>query len=286
MIAKCRTGPCRDAVAQFLPRREAQPPPDRPPPRLQIPATIDVPIFGEVPTAALSLPFLTIVLGAVDGFNPCALWVLLFLLGLLLGIQDRRRMWLLAGTFLLATAIVYFLVLAAWLNVLLLLGALAWVRVAVGGIALFAGGIYLREGLRGDDVCEVTLPVHRRQIFERLRGLVRAPNLGVAMAGIALLAVAVNLVELLCSAGIPAAYTGILAQSDLPPLSHYFYLGLYVLVFLADDTALVVLTLVTLRATAVDRGHARWVRLAGGVLMLSLGLMLIFRPDWLSFAAG
>jgi hypothetical protein len=284
MIAKCRAGPCPDSVSQFLPRSEAQPPPARPPPSLQIPTTVDVPLFGEIRTATLSLPLLTIILGAIDGFNPCALWVLVFLLGLLLGIRDRRRMWLLAGTFLLATAAVYFLVLAAWLNVLLIIGTLAWVRIAVGGIALLAGGIYLREGLRGDDVCDVTRPERRRLIFERLRALVRAPNLGVAMAGTALLAIAVNFVELLCSAGIPAVYTGILAQADLPALSYYFYLALYVLVFLADDTALVVLALVTLRVAATDRGYARWIRLAGGVLMLSLGLILIFRPAWLSFA--
>jgi threonine/homoserine/homoserine lactone efflux protein len=104
------------------------------------------------------------------------------------------------------------------------------------------------------------------------------------MARIALLAVAVNLVELLCSAGIPAVYTGILARADLPPLGHYLYLALYVLVFLADDTIIVVAAMTTLRLTGMDRGYARWVRLAGGALMLVLGLALIFRPDWLSFA--
>jgi len=286
MIAKCRAGPCPDSVSPFMPRSEARPPPARPPPTLQIPATVDVPLVGEIRTAALSLPLLTIVLGAIDGFNPCALWVLVFLLGLLLGIRDRRRMWLLAGTFLVATAAVYFLVLAAWLNVLLIVGALAWVRIAIGGIALFAGGIYLREGLRGDKVCEVTQPERRQLIFERLRTLVRAPSLIMAMAGTALLAVAVNFVELLCSAGIPAVYTGILAQADLPALSHYFYLALYVLVFLADDIVLVVLALVTLNVATMEGSYARWVRLAGGILMLMLGLILIFRPAWLSFAVA
>jgi hypothetical protein len=284
MIAKCRARPCPDAVARYLPPSGAQPLPARPPPSLQIPEIVHVPLFGDVGIADLSLPLLTVLMAAIDGFNPCALWVLIFLLGLLLAVRDRKRMWLLAGTFLLATAAVYFLVLAAWLNVLLILGALAWVRIAVGGIALFAGGIYLREGLRRDETCEVTQPERRRQIFDRLRGLVQQPNIGVAMAGIGLLAVAVNFVELLCSAGIPAVYTGILAQADLPGVSHYLYLALYVLVFLADDTVLVVAALVTLRVAATGRGYARWVRLLGGLTMLGLGLMLIFRPDWLAFA--
>jgi hypothetical protein len=284
MIAQCRAGPCPDAVVRYLPRSEAQPRDPRPPPRLQIAETIDVPLLGEIRTADLSLPVLTILLAAIDGFNPCALWVLIFLLGLLLGIQDRTRMWLLAGTFLLATAAVYFLVLAAWLNVLLILAALAWVRIAVGAVALFAGSIYLRKGLQREEVCKVTQPERRRQIFEWLRTLVRQSNLALSMAGIALLAIAVNLVELLCSAGIPAVYTGILAQADLPAASRYLYLALYVLVFLADDTLLVVIALATLRVAATGGGYTRWVRLVGGLVMLALGLMLIFRPDWLSFA--
>jgi hypothetical protein len=223
-------------------------------------------------------------MAAIDGFNPFALWVLVFLLGLLIGIGDRSRMWLLAATFLLATAAVYFLVLASWLNVVRIMAALAWVRTAIGGLALAAGTVYLREGLRREQVCAVTSPERRQRIFERLRALMRQPGLGVAMAGVALLAVAVNAVELLCSAGVPAVYTGILAQADLPPMSHYLYLGLYVGVFLADDTVLVVAALATLRLTVTERGYARWVRLAGGVMMLALGAMLIFRPDWLSFA--
>jgi hypothetical protein len=276
--------PCPDAVLHYLPRNEAQPLPARPPPRLQIPEMVHVPLVGDVKVADLSLPFLTILMAAIDGFNPCALWVLIFLLGLLLGIRDRKRMWLLAGTFLLATAAIYFLVLAAWLNVLLILGALAWVRIAIGIIALFAGGSYLRQGLRRETVCEVTQPERRGRVFDRLRALVRQPNLALAMAGIGLLAVAVNFVELLCSAGIPAVYTGILAHADLPSPSHYLYLGLYVLVFLADDAVLVVLALVTLRIAAAEHGYARWTYLMGGAIMLGLGLMLTFRPGWLSFA--
>jgi hypothetical protein len=282
MVAACRTGPCPDAIAPFRTGAASRLPEAAP--RQWVPERIRVPLFGNVETAALSLPLLTIVMAAIDGFNPCAMWVLVFLLGLLIGIPDRRRMWILAATFLAATAALYFLVLAAWLNILLLLGALAWLRIAIGGLALLAGGIYLREGLRREENCPVTRPERRRRIFEGLRRLVKQPHLGAAMAGIALLAVAVNLVELLCSAGIPAVYTGILARADLPPLGHYLYLALYVLVFLADDTIIVVAAMTTLRLTGMDRGYARWVRLAGGALMLVLGLALIFRPDWLSFA--
>jgi thiol-disulfide isomerase/thioredoxin len=282
MIARCRAGPCPDPVlgagpskgtgasAASVSRQDA-------------PRSVQLPWIGERRLAEMSLPLLTVVMAAIDGFNPCAMWVLVFLVGLLLGISDRRRMWLLAGTFLFATAAVYFLFLAAWLNVLWVLGAARWLRVGIGVLAIGAGGLYLREGLRREQVCEVTQPERRRRIFDRLRRLVQEPSLSMSMLGVALLAVAVNVVELLCSAGIPAVYTGILSQAQLPGMQYYAYLLLYVLVFLADDTALVVLAMTTLRVVQADGGYGRWVRLAGGVVMLALGAALILRPEWLSF---
>lgn len=296
MIAACRAEACPDLLAAYRIRIDAKPAemdPGSPAEarnhgkaaKLRLPERIDLPLFGEIETARMSLPLLTIAMAAIDGFNPCAMWVLVFLVGILLGIEDRRRMWLLAGTFLLATAAVYYLVLAAWLNVLLMLGAIAWLRVAIGAVAVVAGGVYLREGLRRSQVCPVTQPDRRRRIFERLRSLVQQPNLAAAMAGITLLAIAVNMVELLCSAGVPAVYTGILAQSHLSALEYHAYLALYVGVFLADDSLVVVIALTTLRMAGNLLVDTRWARLAGGTVMLALGLLLIFRPGWLSFSA-
>lgn len=306
MIAACRTQPCPDLLAKYRtgsagkmakPPGPLQPsgvPEAEPPPATGAPATapsaklrlhewIDLPFVGAIEPERLSLPLLTIAMAAIDGFNPCAMWVLVFLIGILLGIGHRRRMWLLAGTFLFATAVIYFLVLAAWLNTLLLLGTILWLRVAIGVVAIGAGGVYLRGALRREEVCRVTQPARRRRIFERLRRLVQEPSLAVAMAGIALLAVAVNAVELLCSAGVPAVYTGILAQSQLPALEYYAYLALYVAIFLADDAAIVLIAMTTLRLAGGGHGYARWARIAGGAVMVLLGVLLIFRPGWLSF---
>lgn len=284
MIRICRSGSCPDLVAISSGKPASEPVEQPQGPPVAYTRAYHLPGIGEVSTSDLSLPVLTIVMAAIDGFNPCAMWVLVFLVGLLLGISDRRRMWLLAGTFLLATAGVYFLFLAAWLNVLLILGALAWLRVIIGVLAIGAGGHYVRDALRREQVCEVTQPERRRKILDRLRALVLEPNLAVSMVGVALLAVAVNLVELICSAGIPAVYTGILAQSDLSTASYYGYLGLYILVFLADDAALVVIAMTTLKMVSANSGYSRWVRLGGGLIMLALGAMLIARPQWLAFA--
>jgi len=250
-----------------------------------LPETIDLPIFGTLDLQALSLPALTVLLAAIDGFNPCAMWVLVFLIGLLLGMQDRLRMWLLGGAFLLTSGIVYFGFLAAWLNLFLLLGTIFWVRLAVGAVALGSGLHYMREFARNAAAeCQVTNPQQRRRIMDAFRASVTEKRFLVAVAGIVGLAVAVNTIELLCSAGIPAVYTKVLAMSALPGWQHYALLVLYVIVFMLDDAAIFVLAMMTLAATGMTSRYLRVSHLAGGVVMLTIGILLMIAPGWLNFA--
>ena len=249
-----------------------------------LPETVSLPLVGEIALERLSLPALTIVLAAADGFNPCAMWVLIFLIGLLLGLKDHLRMWILGGAFLLASATVYFVFLTAWLNIMLLLGAITWVRVAVGILAVAAGALYLRRfALRQDEVCEVTSPSQRRRVTARLREAISQESLLWALPAIVATAVAVNLIELLCSAGLPAIYTEVLALTALPAWQHYGYLVLYVFVFLLDDIFVFVAAMVTLRASGLTGRYSRYAHLVGGVVITVVGLLLLFRPEWLSF---
>jgi thiol-disulfide isomerase/thioredoxin len=249
-----------------------------------IPPVISVPFLGEVRTADFSLPVLTVLLGAIDGFNPCAMWVLVFLIGLLLGMEDRFRMWVLGTAFIAGSALVYFLFMAAWLNFLLFLGAVIWVRAAVGLVALGGGFYYLREYLQNPDaVCKVTAPQARRRVFETLRKLATESRFWLALGGIVALAFAVNLVELLCSAGIPAVYTQVLALSNLPVWQYYGYLSLYILVFMLDDLFVFVVAMKTLQITGVTVTYTRYANLAGGGVLLAIGALLLLRPEWLMF---
>jgi hypothetical protein len=245
---------------------------------------ISVPFLGEVRTADFSLPALTIVLAAIDGFNPCAMWVLVFLIGLLLGMEDRFRMWVLGTAFIAGSALVYFLFMAAWLNFLLFIGAVIWVRAAVGLVALGGGFYYLREYFQNPDAaCKVTAPEARRRVFESLRKLATESRFLLALAGIVALAFAVNLVELICSAGIPAVYTQVLALSNLPAWQYYAYLSLYILVFMLDDLFVFVVAMKTLQITGATTTYVRYSHLAGGVVLLAVGALLLLRPEWLMF---
>jgi hypothetical protein len=228
---------------------------------------------------------LTIVLGAVDGFNPCAMWVLVFLIGLLVGMRDPVKMWGYGAVFLLASAAVYFAFMAAWLNMVLWLGSLVWIRMSVGVFAVAAGAYYLREFVRNPDAaCAVSSPGQRQKIMRRLKAVVAERSFLLGCAGIAALAVAVNLIELLCSAGIPAVYTQVLALSDLSVSAYYGYLLLYITVFLLDDAVVFVTAMLTLQATGLAASYSRYSHLIGGVVLVGVGLLLVFRPGWLVFA--
>lgn len=245
---------------------------------------IDLPILGEVDAKKMSLPVLTVIVGGLDGFNPCAMWVLVFLIGLLLGMKDRKRMWIFGSAFIISSSLVYFLFMSAWLNLFLFLGVILWVRLIIAGVAFFSGGYYLRDFyVNKEGECKVEGGGKKKKVFEKLREIIHERNFFLALAGIIMLAFAVNLVELICSAGLPAVYTQVLALSNLPAWQYYAYIFLYVFFFMLDDLAVFVLAMITLKHIGISGKYSRYSRLIGGILMLILGYLLIFHPQWLMF---
>lgn len=245
---------------------------------------ITIPILGQTDISKLSLPVLTLVVAALDGFNPCAMWTLLFLISLLLGMKYRKRMWILGLAFITTSALVYFLFMAAWLNLFLYLGYIQWIRGLIGVVALLTGGYYLRDylvNIKGG--CSVMGDTKRQKIFNSLRTIAERPQFILALGGMMLLAIAVNLVELLCSAGLPAIYTQILSLSHLSSWQYYLYLGLYILIFMLDDLLIFFTAMITLKAIGIESKYARYSHLVGGILMLIIGAILLFKPELLMF---
>jgi glutaredoxin len=243
---------------------------------------ISIPFFGEVDPKTFSLPVLTILLAAVDGFNPCAMWTLLFLISLLVGMEDRKKMWILGGAFIMASAAVYFVFLSAWLNLFLFLGFISWIRGVVAVVALGAGIYYLYDFKNNKEgECKVSDGEKKNKFFNKLKGLINKKNFISALIGIILLAVTVNLIELVCSAGLPAVYTQILSLSDISVTKYYLYLLLYILIFMLDDLIIFIVAMTTLKVTGLQGKYARFSHLIGGILMLTIGLLLLFKPEWL-----
>ena len=246
--------------------------------------TLKVPFLGELQIKNLSLPLLTFVMALLDGFNPCAMWALLFLISLLLGMKDRKRMWLLGIAFIASSAVVYFLFLSAWLNLFLFLGFVVWIRILIGLVALGAGGYNLRDyWVNKKGGCNVMGNEKRQRIFEKIRSITQKRQFVLALGGIVLLAVAVNMVELICSAGLPAIYTKILSLSNLPTWQYYLYLLFYVFIFMLDDLFIFFTAMITLQAVGIQSKYSRFSHLVGGVLMFIIGLLLLFKPELLMF---
>lgn len=245
---------------------------------------ISLPIFGEINSKDFSLPVLTIIVALLDGFNPCAMWTLFFLISLLLGMEDKKRMWILGTVFIATSAFVYFLFLSAWLNFFLFLGFAVWVRVIIGTFALIAGGYYLKDFfLNKNAVCKVAGNEKRQKVFEKMKLITQKRQLVLAVFGMILLAFAVNMVELICSAGLPAIYTQILALSNLPKIKYYAYLLLYILIFMLDDLIVFFTAMITLKAVGLDSKYSKFSHLIGGILMFLIGILLLFKPELLMF---
>jgi len=253
------------------------------------PQKIKIPIFGEIDISKMSLPALTITLGALDGLNPCAMWILLFLIALLINTRSRKRMWLIGGTFILASGIVYYLILTAWLNLFLAISYVNLTRILIGVFALGVGIWQIKTFIGYRGVCPVTdgSSKLRDKIKNGLR--VRAEKIAISpftlaiLGGVILLALGVNLVEFFCSAGLPAIYTRILTLSQISTLSYYLYLLLYTFIFMLDDLIIFSLAVITLSRIGFTEKYNYWATLIGGLLILALGILLIFKPELLMF---
>lgn len=239
--------------------------------------------LGTLSAQRLGLPLFTLALGLLDGFNPCAMWVLLFLLALLVRLHDRARMALIAGVFVLASGAVYYAFMAAWLNAFLWLGVSQALRVGLALVAMLVGWINLRDGLVQSDHARLAIPESAKPgIYARIRRILQADALAASLIGVVMLAVAVNFFELLCTAGLPALYTATLVQHNLNAWQYYAYLGLYNLAYIADDTIIVVIAVVALGHRRLNAYAGRWLKLLSGAVMLVLGIIMLLRPDWLS----
>lgn len=243
---------------------------------------VETQLFGPLNVNRLGMPLFTLALGLLDGFNPCATWVLLFLLSLLVRLRDRRRMAVVAGTFVLASGAVYYAFMAAWLNFFVVLGLSSTLRVVLGTVALLIGLLNVKDFFAFGRGPSFSIPDSAKPgLYERMRRVMAAPTLGLSLVSVVTLAVLVNFVELLCTAGFPAIYTAVLTQHEPTAAGRYAYLGLYILGYMADDALMVGLAVSALSRRKLSERAGRVLKLLAGSVMLLLGLVLLLRPGWL-----
>jgi len=248
-----------------------------PPPAGEEPGDgIVLPFWGEIVPGDYSLPALAVILGLVDGFNPCAMWVLVYLISLIATLRDRKRIWLIVGSFVLASGVLYFLFMTAWLNAFLLIGYVKPVTIVIGLVALGGGILQVREVIetKGAIVCKVTDEESRKKTMTRIQKIVSSPITLGTVAGIIVLAFAVNSIEFVCSAALPAVFTRVLSLASLTTFQYYGYILLYVFFFMLDDLVIFGTAAIALTSNLGER-YAKYFRPVGATILIILGVLLL-----------
>jgi len=226
----------------------------------------------------IGLPAFTLAMGLLDGFNPCSMWVLILMISMLAPMHNRPRMLAVAGTFVAVEGLAYFMFMAAWLNLFLLIGLSRASELAIAGIAIFAGFINLKDFWAYGVGISLSIPASAKPgIYVRIRRVLQAENLAGAMLGAVVLALLVQMVELLCTSGFPALYTRILTLRQLQGLDYYGYLLLYNLAYMLDDVVVLGIGIITLSQHRLQEKEGRWLKLLSGLVMVGLGIYLYLR---------
>jgi len=240
---------------------------------------IDLPLVGRIAPEEWSLPVFTLLIAALDAFNPCAFFVLLFLLSLLIHAGSRTRMLFIGSVFLFFSGLIYFLFMAAWLNVFRWLGEIALVTTVAGVLAIVIALLNIKDYFWFGAGPSLSIPEAAKPgLYRRMRGLLRAESLPALTLGTIALAIAANSYELLCTAGFPMVYTRLLTLSDLPSWQHYAYLAFYNLVYVIPLLLITLVFTCTLGSRKLSAAEGRLLKLLSGVMMLGLGGLLVVAP--------
>jgi len=278
-VRDCLQRGCVDPLAAPVPAAVAQAP-ERP-----AAETVELPLVGPLDPDSLSLPLFTAVIGLLDGFNPCAFFVLLFLLSLLTHARSRRLMLLVGGTFVFFSGLIYFLFMAAWLNLFLVAGNMRGITLVAGAVAVLVASLNIKDFFFFKAGVSLSIPERAKPgLFAHMRTLVHTSRLPAVLAGTLVLAVTANAYELLCTAGFPMVYTRVLTLHRLEPWQHYLFLVFYNLVYVLPLLTIVLLFTFTLGAKKLTERQGRILKLLSGVMMLLLGGTLLWRPDLLNRA--
>ena len=276
-----------DARAEL---RDAIAPAPAPPPPSAAPgnAVIEVPLVGMIDLSHQPLLVATLLIAFVDGFNPCSLWVLALLLGVVINTRSRSKVLLVGFTFLLITASVYGLFIAGLFSVFSYVAYLWWIRVLVALLALGFAAVNIKDYFAYKQGISFTIKdEHKPGIYARMRDVMKAKgSIPATLAATAGLALGVTLVELPCTAGLPVLWTNLLAGAGVDSVAFATLLALYILVYLSLELIIFGVVVVTMRIGRFEEREGRILKLIGGAVMLALAVAMLWLPHLLESIAG
>jgi cytochrome c biogenesis protein CcdA len=238
-------------------------------------------IFGyEFDFKSMGLFGAAALIGLLDGFNPCAMWVLIYLISLASTIGDKRKMYIIVGTFVATEAIMYFIVLAGWMNLFMFIGISQTVLYLVGAFALYTGVMSIKDyyDKGGEISCEIGDAGSKKKTMNKIDMIIHSPITIVSLVSVVMLAIVINAIEFVCSAGLPAMFTQLLAISDISTLTKYYYILVYDFFFMLDDFIVFGLAAWAANSDWTTK-YAGYSKVIGGVVMLGIGILLLFFPE-------
>ncbi|MBE6158456.1 MAG: hypothetical protein E7159_01365 [Firmicutes bacterium] len=244
---------------------------------------VKIPILGNIDMKKVSIPLVAVVLGFIDGFNPCAMWILLFLINMLFGMNNKKKAWILGLTFLFISGFVYLLSMLG-INFVLGVATIQWMKIAIAIFILIAGIFSLKKyfKIRKEAAgCTVVDSKKRKILITRIRNIMGSKSFIFSLIGIIVFAISVNLIELACSLGFPLIFTEILSINNISGITKILYLLIYIFFYLIDDLVVFAISMITLEATGITNKYNKLCTLVSAIIMIVMGLLLIFKPDWL-----
>lgn len=243
-----------------------------------------IPLLGEIRAKDASLSLIAIILGFIDGFNPCAMWILLLLINMTLSIKDRKKMFTIGLTFILTGAFIYFLSMLG-ISFILDLTMVTAIRNIIAIIAIILGiyNLYTYIKTRKETGCHVVDKDKRKGIIKKINEILSKKSTILTILGTIILAVSVNIVELACSLGFPTIFLELLSINGVTGFTKIIYLLIYILFYILDDLIIFLIAFFTLQTKGISTKYNKFVNLVGGVLMILMGILLIFKPEWIMF---
>lgn len=246
-------------------------------------SNVNIPLLGDVEKKDISIPLVAVILGFIDGFNPCAMWILLFLINMLFGMKNKKKMWLIGMIFLFTSALVYFLSMLG-ISYILSMSTIKWLRNCIAIFAIIFGIFSIKDYFKKNDSgCNVIEETKRKKMFNKIKKITSEKSLILAVFGVIFLAVSVNMIELACSLGFPVIFTEILTINNVIGISRILYLLLYILFYILDDVIVFIIAMVTLEITGITTKYNKLSHLVCGIIMILMGFLLVFKPEWLMF---
>ncbi|EKE21179.1 MAG: hypothetical protein ACD_7C00317G0001 [uncultured bacterium] len=239
---------------------------------------VKVPFVGVIEIKDFSLFSLAALLGFIDGFNPCAMWVLVAFLIALSQVGNQFKMIVVAGLFIVAESIMYFMILNVWYKTWDFI-KLDWLMLPLVGLLSLGGGIYFLYKFRknkGQLVCDVTSIEHQRKTTSRIKDIATRPLNIIGALVIIGLAFSVNIIEFACSVGLAQSFTKILELNNLSFWTQQWYTGIYTLFYMVDDFIVFGLAIFGYRKFyQFGAKYSNLALLIGGIVLIILGILMM-----------